>query len=109
MPDDTSHSLFPGQTGNRANYRGDVAHSVMTRREPFGPDLYGAKYAPVEAKYDAEADLTRVQFRPIPKAERGQGEPLPGELPPLTRQQRRQFEREIRKAHARKTKPRKEN
>lgn len=106
MPDVTSHSLFPGQTGNRANYPGDVAHSVMTHQELFGPDLHGAKYTAVEATYDTEADLTRVQFRPVPKAQRGRGQPMPGELPPLTRQQRRQFEREIRKARASKDKSR---
>lgn len=99
--------LFPGETGNRAHYRGDVVNSVMTQLEPFGPDNcgprgMGAKYTPVSATYDPGPDRTTVQFRPIPKSDRPRGMPLPEELPPLTRQQRRQFTREIRKSRARK-------
>lgn len=99
--------LFPGQTGNRAHYRGNVADQIMLEREPFGPDTcgpngFGAKYMPVSATYDPERDRTTVQFRPIATQQRQPGEPLPGELPPLTRQQRRQLEREIGKAKTRK-------
>ena len=90
--------LFPGQTGNRLNFRGDVVDAVMTQRRPFGPDLHGAKYSAVGAQYDRAADLTRVQLRPIPTPQRGAGQPMGGELPPMTRQQRRQFERQARKA-----------
>lgn len=98
--------LFPGETRNRAHYRGDVTASVMTTTEPFGPDLYGALYTPVSATYDHEIDRTTVQFRPIPRSNRPPGLPMPGEFPPMTRQQRRQSDRETRKARARKEKTR---
>lgn len=93
-----------GQLANRAHYRGDVSRAVMTRVEPFGPDLFGALYSPVDATYDATTDLTTVQFQPIPRSNRRPGEVMPEELPPLTRQQRRQVEREQRKMLGRKVK-----
>lgn len=85
--------LFPAAAGNRAHYPGDVREAAMSQREPFGPDMFGALYTAVGADYDSEADRTTVQFRPVPKAERAQGRPVPGELPPMTRQQRRQLQR----------------
>ena len=98
-------TLFPGQTGNKAHYRGDVRESLMSQREPFGEDTAGALYTAVDATYDEAADVTTGYFRPIPVPQRRRGEALPEELPPMSRQQRRQYTRDIvkaRKAKARK-------
>lgn len=103
--------LFPGQTGNTARYRGDRVQQIMATREPFGPDICGpnnrgAYYTPVGADYDPATDLTTVQFRPIPRDPSG-GRPTGLDdalLPPMTRQQRRQYQRIGRKAMKQKVK-----
>ena len=93
---------FSGQLSNRANYPGDVADAVMRQQELFGPDMFGAYYTPVSATYERDADVTRVQFQPVPRSKRVLDESLlDAGSSPLTRQQRRQLEREQRKQAAR--------
>lgn len=35
----------------------------------MGPDMFGAYYVPKSAHYDADADITRMELRPLPPAE----------------------------------------
>ena len=49
------------------HYRGD-----RTKFDPdqiYGPDMFGAYWAPIKAIYEAERDRTAITFRPIPPAE----------------------------------------
>lgn len=122
MSSSTDAPYVPGLSGgrSRATYRGDVAEAVMAQTAPFGPDIeccghfhgrvcqicgctrHGALYSPVSAVYDPTADVTRVQFQPIPPRRRLAGQPLAEELPEMSRQQRRQLERARTPKHARK-------
>ncbi|URM86572.1 hypothetical protein PBI_HILLTOPFARM_69 [Mycobacterium phage Hilltopfarm] len=61
--------LFPQANRNHLHYRGDVVDAVMARPW-YGPDLYGARYAPVSASYDEATDTTTAIFRPIPRPQK---------------------------------------
>lgn len=49
---------------NELHYRGDCTDIDTTNY--VGADRFGAFYQPVSASYDADADRTTIQYRPIP-------------------------------------------
>ncbi|QBP29724.1 hypothetical protein SEA_TYPHA_69 [Mycobacterium phage Typha] len=61
--------LFPQASGNKLHFRGDVVAEVMARPS-YGPDLHGARYAPVSATHDEVTDTTTAIFRPIPRPQK---------------------------------------
>ncbi len=93
----TSEPYVPGLSGelpNVATYRGDRVTQIMGETRLFGPGRGGRRYSAVDARYNPATDTTRVQFQPITLTERPAGQPIPEEFGALTRQQRRQLERE---------------
>lgn len=48
---------------NIAHYRGD--HTDLPYSRVYGPDTCGAFYRAISAEYDADTDVTTVQFKPI--------------------------------------------
>ncbi len=95
---------IPGQSGTSpftANYAGDVTEEVMAQNS-FGPDVdpkLHNHYIPVSADYDPALDRTAVQFQSIPRT--GPIEPSIEQIPGLTRQQLRQYQREVKKLKGR--------
>ncbi|SHT53445.1 Uncharacterised protein [Mycobacteroides abscessus subsp. abscessus] len=45
------------------HFRGD--HTNFDASHVMGPDLFGAHYSPVDATYDAAADMTTMELRVI--------------------------------------------
>lgn len=96
-----SEPYIPGQSGSTgfaANYPGDVT-AGMFGGVRLGPDIDRTRrhyYTPVSATYDPETNRTRVQFQPIPKDTTPNTMPVE-DMPGLTRQQIRQYQREMKK------------